>query len=91
MIRRVAILVFDGVTLLDAAGPAEVLCHVTGPGSYEITAVSAAGGELLGAARAQVLRILVNVADVPNRIFFECKTGRAAVPGTFVALLGVLN
>lgn len=47
MIRRVAILVFDGVTMLDVAGPAEVLCHVSGPGGgYEITAVSAAGGEV---------------------------------------------
>jgi transcriptional regulator GlxA family with amidase domain len=46
-VRSVAILVFDGVTMLDAAGPAEVLCHVTGPElGYEITAVSASGGEV---------------------------------------------
>jgi len=47
MIRRVAILVFDGVTMLDAAGPAEVLCHVSGSETgYQITAVSADGGDV---------------------------------------------
>lgn len=51
MRRTVAVLVFDGVTLLDAAGPAEVLCHVNGPEpahevGYEITAVSPAGGDV---------------------------------------------
>ncbi|WP_051342831.1 GlxA family transcriptional regulator [Pseudonocardia spinosispora] len=45
--RRVAVLVFDGVTMLDVSGPAEVLSKAATFGAhYELTPVSPAGGEV---------------------------------------------
>ncbi|QDY77927.1 GlxA family transcriptional regulator [Streptomyces qinzhouensis] len=49
--RRVAVLVFDGVTMLDVSGPSEVL-HQTGrlAPPYELVLVSPGGGPVAGSA-----------------------------------------
>lgn len=47
MTHRVAFVVFDGCTLLDVSGPSEVLHQATRRGfEYEVTLVSARGGEV---------------------------------------------
>jgi transcriptional regulator GlxA family with amidase domain len=47
MARRVAVLVFDGVTMLDVSGPAEVLSKASAFGAhYDLSLVSPTGGEV---------------------------------------------
>ncbi|TDW88344.1 AraC family transcriptional regulator with amidase-like domain [Kribbella pratensis] len=50
--RRVAFVVYDGVTLLDVTGPVEVLhqANQVGSGQYETVLVSAAGGQVTAAS-----------------------------------------
>lgn len=50
--RRIAFVVYDGVTLLDVTGPVEVLhqANQVGSGQYETVLVSAAGGQVTAAS-----------------------------------------
>lgn len=53
--HRVGILVFDGVTMLDVSGPAEVLdkAHQLGA-SYEVVLISPRGGDVVTSARLRL-------------------------------------
>lgn len=51
MSHRIGLVVFDGITLLDASGPAEVLHHGDPSGEhYDITYVSPAGGTVVASS-----------------------------------------
>ena len=52
MSHRIGIVVFDGITLLDASGPAEVFHHADPSGEhYDITYASPAGGTVVASSR----------------------------------------
>lgn len=57
MTRRVGVLVFDGMTLLDVSGPAEAF-HLAGitSGEYELVFVSVAGGPVVSSAGIELAR-----------------------------------
>ena len=61
-IIAVGIIGYDGVTLLDVSGPAEVLAHA---GGYRITMLSARGGTVT-ASNGLALAGTVPVADAPD-------------------------
>ena len=65
-IHRVAILVYDGVTLLDVAGPAEVFTEANRSGTaYQIVLVSATGADVTssGGIRIAVDDTAASVSD----------------------------
>ncbi|EEW50221.1 hypothetical protein HMPREF0290_1216, partial [Corynebacterium efficiens YS-314] len=45
--KKIALLIYDGVTMLDVSGPAETLSRADG---YELTLLSPAGGSVTTAA-----------------------------------------
>lgn len=64
MTHRIGIVVFDGVTMLDASGPAEVF-HLADPTgeAYEVVFVSAGGGDVVSSS-GMVLARTISAADV---------------------------
>lgn len=72
---RVGILVFDGMTLLDLSGPAEVLSRAPG---YEITLFSPTGGTVTAGNGLQVTGCVAPVSSGLDTVII---TGADALPG----------
>ncbi|WP_454083563.1 GlxA family transcriptional regulator [Georgenia sp. Marseille-Q6866] len=87
MKHRVGIVVFDGMTLLDASGPAEVFHHADPSGEhYDITYVSPAGGTVV-ASSGMALAGTIAADDIAPLDTVLVAGGRHLASGPFDAAL----
>lgn len=92
MSHRIGIVVFNGITLLDASGPAEVFHHADPSGEhYDITYASPAGGTVVASSRMALAETIAAADVAPVDTVLVAGGGRLATDPLDGALLAAVE